>query len=64
MYAQVKEEKMKNKSLDYIFGMITGIAISIAVIACTNNSLQATTGDVLHVKVVNESWDPVKVEMQ
>ena len=54
---------MKKKTLDYIFGMITGIAISIAVIACTNNSLQATSGDVLLVKVVNESWDPVKVEI-
>ena len=58
------EGKMKNKSLDYIFGMITGIAISIAVLACTNNSLQATSGDVLLVKVVNESWEPVKVEIQ
>ena len=54
---------MKNKSIDYIFGMITGIAISIAALACTNNSLQATSGDVLLVKVVNESWDPVKVEI-
>ena len=58
----LKGERMK-KSLDYIFGMITGIAISIATIACTNNSLQATSGDVLLVKVVNESWDPVKVEI-
>ena len=55
---------MKNKSIDYIFGMITGIAISIAVLACSNNSLQATSGDVLLVKVVNESWEAVKVEMQ
>ena len=52
------------KSLDYIFGMITGIAISVAVLACTNNSLNATSGDVLYVKVVNESWEPVKVEIQ
>ena len=52
---------MKNKTLDYILGMITGIAISIAALACTNNSLQATSGDVLLVKVVNESWEPVKV---
>ncbi len=49
------------KSLDYIFGMITGIAISIAVIACTNNSLQATSSEILEVKVVNPSWDPVEV---
>ena len=51
------------KSLDYIFGMITGIAVSITVLACTNNSLQAYSSDVLLVKVVNESWDPVKVEI-
>ena len=55
---------MQKKTLDYILGMITGIAISIAVLACSNNSLQATSGDVLLVKVVNESWEPVKVEMQ
>ena len=55
---------MKNKSIDYILGMITGIAISVAAVACTNNSLQATSSEVLQVKVVNESWDPVKVEIQ
>ena len=52
------------KSLDYIFGMITGIAISIAVAALTNNSLNAGNDGVLEVKVVNKSWDPVKVEIQ
>ena len=51
------------KSLDYIFGMITGISISIAVIACTNNSLQATSSEILEVKVVNPSWDPVEVKI-
>ena len=55
---------MKNKTLDYIFGMITGIAISIAVAALTNNSLNAGNDGVLEVKVVNKSWDPVKVEIQ
>ena len=55
---------MKNKSLDYIFGMITGISISIAVAAMTNNSLNAYSNDILEVKVVNESWDPVKVEIK
>ena len=54
---------MKKKTLDYVLGMITGIAISIAAVACTNNSLQATSTDVLYVKVVNESWEPVKVEI-
>ena len=51
------------KSLDYIFGMITGIAISIAVLALTNNRLNAYSNDVLKVKVVNPSWDPVEVKM-
>ena len=55
---------MKNKTIDYIFGMITGIAISIAVVALTNNSLNAGNDGVLEVKVVNKSWDPVKVEIQ
>ena len=55
---------MKNKSIDYILGMITGIAISIAALACSNNSLNATSGDVLYVKVVNESWEPVEVKIQ
>ena len=55
---------MKNKTIDYIFGMITGIAISIAVVALTNNSLNAGNDGVLEVKVVNKSWEPVKVEIQ
>ena len=51
------------KSLDYIFGMITGIAITIAVFALTNNRLNAYSNDVLEVRVVNSSWDPVKVKI-
>ena len=56
------ESKMK-KSLDYIFGMITGIAISIAVVAMTSNRLNAYSNDVLEVRVVNSSWDAVKVKI-
>ena len=52
------------KTLDYIFGMITGISISIAVAAMANNSLNAGNDGVLEVKVVNPSWNPVKVEIQ
>mgnify|MGYP003153099951 CR=1 FL=1 len=55
---------MKKKTLDYIFGMITGIAISIAALSLMNNSLNAGNDGVLEVKVVNRSWEPVKVEMQ
>ena len=54
---------MKKKTLDYIFGMITGIAITVAVFALTNNRLNAYSDDVLKVKVVNSSWDPVNVEI-
>jgi len=55
---------MKNKSIDYIFGMITGIAITIAVLSLMNNSLNAYSKEVLEVKVVNESWDPVNVKIR
>ena len=54
---------MKKKSLDYIFGMITGISISIAVLALSNNRLNAYSNDILEVKVVNSSWDPVEVKV-
>ena len=52
------------KTLDYIFGMITGIAISIAVMALTSNNLNAGNDGIMKVRVVNSSWDPVKVKMQ
>ena len=52
------------KSLDYIFGMITGIAITIAVVALTNNSLNAGNDGIMKVKVVNGSWDPVNVKIR
>ena len=51
------------KSLDYIFGMITGIAITIAVLSLANNRLNAYSNDVLEVRVVNSSWDPVEVKI-
>ena len=55
---------MKNKSMDYILGMITGIAISIAALSLMNNNLNAGNDGVLEVKVVNPSWNRVKVEIQ
>ena len=51
----------KKKSIDYIFGMITGSSLMLAFWACTSNDLVANTGSVQEVKVVNESWDPVHV---
>ena len=52
---------LKNKSIDYIFGMITGASLMLALWTCTGNDLVANTGSVQEVKVVNESWDPVYV---
>ena len=55
---------MKNKTLDYVFGMITGIAVTIAILSLMNNSLNAGNDGVLEVKVVNRSWEPVTVKVQ
>jgi len=53
---------LKNKSIDYIFGMITGASMMLALWACTGNELVASnTSTVQEVKVVNESWDAVYV---
>ena len=53
---------LKRKSIDYIFGMITGASLMLAFWACTNTPLGASGSTVQEVKVVNESWDPVYVE--
>ena len=45
----------KQKSIDYILGMITGAFIMLAVWACTNGThLNASGSTVQEVKVVNE----------
>ena len=49
----------KQKSIDYILGIITGASLMIALWACTNNSLSAYGSDVQEVKVVNYQWEPV-----
>ena len=53
---------LKRKSIDYIFGMITGASLMIAFWACTNNAV-ASYSTVQEVKVVNESWDAVYVKI-
>ena len=54
----------KQKSIDYILGMITGASIMIAAWACTNGThLNAVGSTVQEVKVVNERWNPVHVEI-
>ena len=52
---------LKNKSLDYIFGMITGASLMLAFWACTNAPLGASGSTVQEVKVVNESWDALYI---
>ena len=54
---------LKNKSIDYIFGMITGASPMLAFWACTNTPLGASGSTVQEVKVVNESWNPVNVSV-
>ena len=54
---------LKNKSIDYIFGMITGASLMLAFWACTYTPLGAT-GDVQQVEIVNSSrYSPVFVEV-
>ena len=52
---------LKKKSIDYIFGMITGASLMVAFWACTNIPLGASGSTIQEVKVVNESWNPVYV---
>jgi hypothetical protein len=63
----IKKEEIvmvKQKSIDYILGMITGISIMIAVWACTSgNPVIAASSEVQDVRIVNEKWYPVYVEV-
>ena len=52
---------IKNKSIDYIFGMITGASLMLAFWACTI-PLDASGSTIQEVKIVNESWDAVYVQ--
>ena len=53
---------VKKKSLDYIFGMIKGASLMLAFWACTT-PLDASGSTIQEVRVVNESWDPVNMEI-
>ena len=53
---------IKNKSIDYIFGIITGASLMLAFFACTQTSLGASGSTIQGVKIVNESWDAVYVQ--
>jgi hypothetical protein len=55
---------LKNKSIDYIFGMITGASLMLAFWACTNTPLGASGSDVQQVEIVNNAYsNPVPVEV-
>lgn len=48
-----KEHDMqKNKSIDYILGMITGASLMLAFWACTNTPLGASRTNVQEIKMV------------
>ena len=53
----------KQKSIDYILGMITGASLMLVLWACTSNDLIADSVDVQEVKIVNETWDPANVKL-
>ena len=54
---------IKNKSIDYVFGMITGASLMLAIWSCTSTPLTASGSTVQEVRVVNESWDAVNVKV-
>ena len=54
---------IRHRSLDYIFGMVTGVSLIFALWACTGNNLNANTVDVQEVMIINKSWDPVNVKL-
>ena len=54
---------LKNKSIDYIFGMITGASMMVAFWACTGNAV-ASGGEVQQVEIVNSAFsNPVPVQI-
>ena len=52
---------LKNKSIAYMFGMITGASLMLAFWACAQTPLGASGSTVQEVKVVNENGPPVYV---
>ena len=52
---------LKKKSIDYIFGMITGASLMFTFWACTSN-VNATGSDIQQVEVINSSFNPVYVK--
>ena len=54
----------KQKSIAHILGMITVVAIILAVWACTSgNPVHASGIETQDVRLVNYSWDPIHVKI-
>ncbi len=53
---------LKNKSINYIFGMITEASLMLVFWACTNTPLEASGSTIQEVKSVQATWEPVYVE--
>ena len=53
---------LKNKSIDYLFEMITGASLMLTFWACTS-PLDASDATVQEVKIVNETWNPANVRL-
>ena len=51
---------LKNKSIDYIFGMITGASLMIAFWACTSDVV-ASGAD--KIEIDSSEWNPVYVKI-
>ena len=52
------------KTIEYILGIITGASVMLVVMIFINNSLSAGANDVLEVKIINKSWEPITVQMK
>ena len=54
----------QKKSIDYILGIITEASLMIVAWACTSkNPLNAAGNTIQKVKVLNQSWEPVYMDI-
>ena len=54
---------LKRKSIDYIFGMITGASLMVAFWACAGNNLSTYNENMQEVNGVKAKWNPVYVKI-
>ena len=54
----------KQKNIDYILGIISGTSLMIVIWACTSKKpLNAAGNTIEEEKVVNQSWEPVYMDI-